>query len=78
MDLSGSETLGRLSLKIGFFLAIRVIIDLGDREEVREDGLSREDGWKGYHESVEEGKNLRVCGSLLVKVRERIREEVLL
>ena len=53
MDLSGCESLGWLSLLIGFFLPIRVIIDLGDREEVTENGLSREDGWKGYHESVE-------------------------
>lgn len=53
MDLSGSETLGCLSLQIGLFLPIRVIIDLGDREEVTEDGLSREDGRKGHHESVE-------------------------
>jgi hypothetical protein len=53
MDLSGSETLGCLSLQIGLFLPIRVIVDLGDREEVTEDGLSREDGRKGHHESVE-------------------------
>ena len=55
MDLGGRESLGRLSLQIGFFLASWVIIDLGDWEEVTEDGLSSEDGWKGYHESVEKG-----------------------
>ena len=60
MDLGGGESLGPLSFQIGFFLAITVIIDLGDWEEVTEDGLSREDGWKGYHESVEQGENLRV------------------
>ena len=78
MDLSGSESLGGLSLQIGFFLPIRVIIDLREREEVTEDGLSREDGRKGCHESVEKGEDLRVCGRLHVNVRERVREEVLL
>ena len=53
MELSGSESLGGLSLEIGFFLPIGIIIDLGDREEVTEHGLSREDGRKCYHESVE-------------------------
>jgi hypothetical protein len=78
VDLGRGESLARLSLQIGFFLTSRVIIDLGDREEVTEDGLSREDGWKGYHESVEKGQNLRVCGRLLRKVWERVREDVLL
>jgi hypothetical protein len=68
VDLGGGEILASLSLQIGFFLASRVVIDLGDREEVTEDGLSRKDGWKGYHESVEKGQNLRVCGRLLRKV----------
>ena len=55
MDLGRGESLSHLSIQIGFFLTSRVIIDLGDREEVTEDGLSSEDGWKGYHESVEKG-----------------------
>lgn len=53
MNLRGSEPLGRLSLQIGLFLPIRVIIDLGDREEIAKDGLSREDCWKGNYESIE-------------------------